>query len=81
MHSVLTKFQYGFQSNTATTHAILDVLASAYNKINDNKFSCLTLLDFKKAFDTVYHPILLHKLEYYGIRGVANKLLSSFLSD
>jgi len=35
------------------------------------------LLDFKKAFDSV----LLHKLRHYGIRGTANKLLCSFLSD
>jgi len=73
----MTKFQYGFQNNTSTTHAILNVTTTAYDKINDNKFSCLTVLYFKKAFDTVRHPILLHKLEHYGIRGVANKLLSS----
>ena len=51
------------------------------DNLNLNKNTALLLLDLKKAFDTVNHEILLSKLHHYGIRGNANKLSASFLTN
>ena len=38
------------------------------------------MMDLAKAFDKVPHRTLLHKLEYYGIRGSTHKWINSWLS-
>ena len=38
-------------------------------------------IDLSKAFDTLNFHILLYKLQYYGIRDMALKLLKSYISN
>ena len=80
-HSVFLKTQYGFQSNKSTTHAVLGVITTAYDRMNGNEYTSLTLLDFKKAFDTAKLSNLIKKLEHFGIRSVTLNLFTSFLTN
>lgn len=51
---------------------------SVYRKASKPEFS---KKDFKKAFDTMDHKILLHKLCHYWIRDLANSWFSSCLPN
>ena len=59
-------------------HNIISNLDGAMNR--GHKQTDLIIMDFAKAFDKVPHRRLLHKFDYYGIRGSTHKWISSWLS-
>ena len=73
--------QYGFRSNMSTSMALIDLLETLGSNIDKKLFTVGVFIDLKKAFDTIDHSNLIRKLEFYGIRGLASKWLTSYISS
>ena len=78
---IITKSQYGFQKDKSTEDALMELHTKVIDAFENKKVAYGIFLDFAKAFDTVNHEILLHKLEHYGIRGLSLSWFKSYLTD
>ena len=65
----------------STELAFLEVIETIISQMDTNKIPLGIFLDLSKAFDTLDHEILITKLNYYGIKGLSNKLLRNYLTD
>ena len=89
MHSRLCKFfnktnrlyakQFSFRNIHSTNHAIIRITEEISRALDNDIFACGVFLDFKKAFDTVKHKMLLTKMVYHGISGLASHWFKSYL--
>ena len=85
LDSILADCQHGFQSQrsckTQLFQLMHDIISNPDGAVNHgHKQTDLIIMDFAKAFDKVPYRKLLHKLDYYGIRGSTHKWINSWLS-
>jgi len=79
-NNLLSQQQYGFRNNHSTSMAITGLYEILLQNLDDSLLSCAVYLDQRKSFHSVNHSILLEKLEDYGLRGNAFKLLQPYHS-
>ena len=66
---LITQSRTKLKLNNSTSEAIIQFLNECYNSINSKNHTISVYLDLSKAFETIDHDILYHKLYHIEIRG------------
>jgi len=79
-YNLLSISQIGFEKNSSTADHILTLrtIIDKYTQNSQKLYACF--VDFKQAFDTVWHTGLLSKLKTMGIQGFFFKIIESMYS-
>ena len=80
-NNLLECHQGGFRKNHSTMDTIAKFTNDLFIGINNKETTKACFIDLAKAFDTVYHKILIKKLEYLGITGNLNKSFENYLTN
>ena len=79
-NKILTSLNHGFRSGYSCETQLLTTMNDLLQSYDRGQQTDVAILDFSKAFDTVPHSKLLHKLEHYGIQGSILLWLQAFLT-
>ena len=80
-YNILAPNQFGFKQNCSTSQAVRQLYDELIQNIDQKQIRCHIFLDLSKAFDTVDHKILIRKLDHYGICGLPQQLIKSYLDN
>ena len=67
---ILSNFQYGFRPAHSCEAQLITLIEEIHHTLNCQHQVDLIMLDFSRAFDTVPHCCLLHKLNHYELSPV-----------
>ena len=71
----------GLGKKHSTEHAALELVDRISQELDKGSTPLNIFIDLSKAFDTLDHKILLHKLNHYGFNGHALNIMKSYLTD
>ena len=80
-HNLQTEHQWGFRPRRSTEDVLLHMSEKWRRAVDSGQVVGVLFIDFRKAFDTVSHPILIKKLSACGISGNFLEYLKNYLTD
>ena len=80
-NNLLNPNQFGFRKGYSTEYAIIQSCDKIINTLAKKEHIIGIFLDLSKAFDTIDHKILIHKLSKLGVRGIILSWFENYLSN
>nr|CAH7735754.1 unnamed protein product [Callosobruchus chinensis] len=80
-NKILPVTQSGFRSGHSTTTALATVTDDLFRACDKRMYTCLILIDFSRAFDTLDHAILCSKFKCLGISDLAVGFFNRYLQN
>ena len=80
-YKLFSKFQCGFRRKHSTQSAITFFTDTIRRNIDDGCITGAIFVDFRKAFDTIDHKMLLYKLAMFGICDNELQWMENYLSN
>ena len=77
-NNILVGDQYSFREKLSTETAIYTLLNNVLSSFDRRNLVGGLFCDLQKVFDCINHEMLLAKMKFYGISGIANKLMDSY---
>ena len=80
-NKIICFIRVNMDSEKGIQHAALELVDRILQHLDNKKLPINFYLDLTKAFDTLDHTILLHKLHFYGIHGITLSIFKNYLSN
>jgi hypothetical protein len=80
-NNIISPHQHGFLSGRSTQTQLLECVNSWSKSLDRGSYVDVLYIDISKAFDTISHAILFHKMHMYGIGGKFLRWVKSFLAE
>ena len=75
-------FPLAYRASHSTETALIKVKDDILRVIDNQRVTCLILLDLSAAFNTVSHPLLLNRLRHhFGIQGTVLRWFGNYMTD
>ena len=78
-NKLLSSKQFGFRRKRSTELATAYFIDKIRHAVDKGEYTGAIYVDLSKAFDTISHAMIVNKLPQFGITGVAQQWIASYL--
>ena len=80
-NNILNETQHAYRKHHSTNTCLNEIINFMYEQLDGGNYVGIASIDLSKAFDTISHSLLLHKLNKLGLGGSCTNWCGSYLKE